>query len=101
MSGFCAVSKFVIANQMQEEVREAFRHREHLVDEAPGFLRMEVISPLDHPEEIQLLTFWSDREAFNRWHHSHLYHDSHKGIPKGLKLLPGETAIREFEHVAS
>lgn len=35
-----------------------------------------------------------DREL---WHHSHLYHESHKGIPKGLKRVPGETQIRRFE----
>ena len=101
MSAFCAVSKFVIANKMLEEVREAFRNRLHLVDDTPGFLRMDVISPFDRPEEIWLLTFWLDRDAFTLWHHSHQYHDSHKGIPKGLKLVPGETAIWEFEHICS
>ena len=62
---------------------------------------MEVISPLDHLEEIWLIPFWTDEDSFRAWHRSHLYRDSHKGIPKGLKLVPGETEIRHFEHVAS
>lgn len=96
---FVSISKFVIANGMVGEVKQAFRNRPHLVDGAAGFVGMEVLSPLDRPEEIHLLTYWSDAESFRAWHHSHLYHDSHKGIPKGLKLLPGETKIREFERV--
>jgi len=100
-SAFVALSKFVIANDMTVEVKEAFRQRPHLVDDQPGFVRMEVFSPLDRPEEIWLVTFWTDAESFKLWHHSHLYHQSHEGIPKGLKLIPGEQEIRHFEHVCS
>jgi heme-degrading monooxygenase HmoA len=98
---FVALSKFVIANDKAAEVKEAFRQRPHLVDEQPGFVRMEVFSPLDRPEEIWLVTYWTDAESFRLWHHSHLYHQSHKGIPKGLKLVPGEQEIRCFEHICS
>lgn len=100
-STFVALSKFVVANDKTAEVKEAFRNRPHLVDGQPGFVRMDVFSPLERPEEIWLVTFWTDAASFDLWHHSHLYHDSHKGIPKGLKLVPGETSIRRFEHVAS
>jgi heme oxygenase (mycobilin-producing) len=100
-SPFVSLSKFVVANDKMAEVKEAFRHRPHLVDEQPGFVQMEVFSPLDRPEEIWLVTYWTDAESFNLWHHSHLYQQSHKGIPKGLKLVPGETAIRHFEHICS
>ena len=99
--GFVALSKFVIANDLTGSVKAAFRHRPHLVDEAPGYLRMEVLSPSERPEEIWLVTFWTDEASFRAWHHSHLYHEAHRGIPKGLKLVPGETEVRTFEHVAS
>lgn len=101
MPGFVGMSKFVIANGMIAEVKAAFRNRPHLVDDAPGYLRMEVISPLERPAEIWLITFWTDEASFRTWHHSHLYHESHRGIPKGLKLVPGETKITHFEHVSS
>ncbi len=99
--GFVAMSRFVIANGLTAEVKAAFRERPHLVDSAPGYLRMDVISPADQPDEIWLLTFWTDEASFKTWHHSHVYRESHKGIPKGLKLVPGSTEIRRFEHVAS
>ena len=100
-AGFVALSRFVIANDMEAEVKTAFRARPHLVDHVEGFCRMDVISPLDRPQEIWLLTFWEDRESFEAWHHSHMYHEAHRGIPKGLKLAPGETHISHFEHICS
>ena len=98
-AGFVVLSKFVVANGLEGEVKEAFRQRPHLVDGIPGFIRMEVLSPRDRPSEIWLLTYWADSESYHAWHHGHLYHDSHRGIPRGLKLVPGETRLREMEHV--
>ncbi len=100
LPGIVVLSKFVIANGMTAAVKEAFRARPHQVDQTAGFVRMEVLSPTDRPEEIWLFTWWSDRESYRRWHHSHAYRDSHRGIPKGLKLARGETSIREFERVS-
>jgi heme oxygenase (mycobilin-producing) len=98
---FVSVSKFVVANDKTAEVKKAFRDRPRLVDEQPGFLRLEVLSPLDRPEEIWLVTYWTDAESFRLWHCSHLYQEAHRGIPKNLKLVSGETEIRHFEHVCS
>lgn len=100
-AGFVALSKFVIANDMTGEIKKAFVERPHLVDGADGYLRMDVISPMDNPNEIWLITFWRDEESFRVWHRSHEYHESHRGIPKGLKLVPHSAAVRYFEHVSS
>jgi heme oxygenase (mycobilin-producing) len=89
-----ALSRFTIANDMAEEVRVAFRNRPHLVDDAAGFLGMEVMSPVDKPAEIWLLTRWCDEQSYLRWHRGHEYHEAHKGIPKGLKLVPGSAEVR-------
>lgn len=97
---FVAVSRFVVANGMEDEVKAAFRARPHLVDRAAGFLRLDVLSPLESPNEIWIMTCWTDAASYRAWHRSHAYHDSHKGIPKGLKLVPGEQKIMEFEHVS-
>ena len=55
MSLFVAISKFAVANGMTVEVKEAFVKRPHLVDSAEGFVRMDVLSPKDTPDEIWLL----------------------------------------------
>jgi heme-degrading monooxygenase HmoA len=92
-----ALSRFTIANGMSEEVRAAFLERPHLVDSAHGFLGLEVMSPLGDTAEIWLVTRWSDEQSYLSWHRGHDYHQSHKGIPKGLKLVPKTTEIRLFE----
>jgi heme-degrading monooxygenase HmoA len=92
-----ALSRFTVANGMAEQVRNAFRERPHLVDRAPGFLGMEVMSPVGDAAEIWLVTRWRDEQSYRTWHRSHSYHQSHKDIPKGLKLVPKSTEIRLFE----
>ncbi len=82
---------------MSEDVRLAFRNRPHLVDGADGFLGMEVMSPVDSPAEVWLVTRWRDEQAYRDWHTGHLYHDSHKGIPKGLKLVRGSASVKLFD----
>jgi heme-degrading monooxygenase HmoA len=96
-----ALSRFVVANGMAAEVRAAFRARPHLVDRAAGFVRMEVLCPREKPDEFWLLTWWTEEAHYRAWHRSHAYHDSHAGIPRGLKLVPKSTEIRYFDHVAS
>lgn len=98
---FVAISKFTIANDMAADVKAAFRNRPHTVENAAGFVRLDVLSPEADPQEIWLITYWHDRSSFETWHHSHLYHDSHAGIPKGLKLVPKSAKLTFFEYVAS
>jgi heme-degrading monooxygenase HmoA len=95
------LSRFTIANGMDKEVKEAFLNRPHLVDDTPGFIRMEVLSPQDNPDEIWLATYWSNEESYRTWHRGHTYRDSHAGIPKGLKLIPRSTEIRMFNYICS
>jgi heme oxygenase (mycobilin-producing) len=99
-ASFVALSRFTIA-RMTERVKQAFQQRPHRVDHAAGFVRMEVISPHDAPNEIWLFTYWKDESSYRTWHHSHLYQESHQGIPKGLRLVPKSVSIKFFEHVAS
>lgn len=95
------ISRFTIANDMVNEVMEAFRNRPHLVDATPGYRSMEVMNSPDKPEEIWLLTRWDDEQSFRDWHKSHQYRESHRGIPKGLKLVPQDTEIRLFNVFAA
>jgi heme-degrading monooxygenase HmoA len=58
---------------------------------------MEVMSPIGNPAEVWLFTRWRDEQSYSDWHKGHEYHESHKGIPKGLKLVPGSTEIKLME----
>jgi len=83
---FTAISKFEVRNNMEDEVREAFKNRPRLVDNAAGFISLQVLCPRDNPAEFWLITHWDSEEDFHEWHDNHLS-ESHKGIPKGLKLV--------------
>lgn len=98
---FVALSCFTIANEKADEVRSAFLQRPHLVDTAQGFLGMDVMSPIDNSAEIWLVTRWCDEQSYHTWHRSHQYHESHRGIPKGLKLVPGTAIVRLFHVFAT
>jgi heme-degrading monooxygenase HmoA len=97
---FVAMSRFAVANGKTAEVKQAFRDRPRLVDGAYGFLKMDVISPEEAPEEIWLLTYWVDRESFLAWHRSPAHKQSHRFMPKGLKLDPKRTKLAFFERVS-
>jgi heme-degrading monooxygenase HmoA len=97
---FVALSCFTIANDKTNDVRAAFLDRPHLVDTASGYLGMEVMSPADNRAEVWLVTRWRDEQSYHTWHRSHEYHDSHRGIPEGLKLVPGSAKVRFFETFA-
>ncbi len=99
-AGFVALSRFTVA-RMTNEVKQAFQQRPHCVENATGFVRMEVLSPCDAPDEIWLITYWDNEASYRTWHRSHLYQESHRGIPKGLRLVPSSVSIRFFEHIAS
>lgn len=95
---FVAISRFIVANDMNEEVKEAFLQRPHLVDHAPGFVRMEVLNAHDKRSEFWLLTYWTDEQCFHEWHRNHR-RESHMLMPKGLKLVPGSAEVRYFQHI--
>ena len=81
-----AISRFRVANGMEAEVREAFRNRPRLVEDAPGFLGMEVLTDRDDPSVFYLHTRWTDAKSFRAWHTSDAHKRSHAGMPKGLRL---------------
>lgn len=98
---YVSISRFRVRNGMEADVAAAFRGRPHLVDDTPGFVRMDVLSPAEDPSEFWLVTHWTDEESFRVWHRSHEFRDSHSYIPKGLKLDAAATELRSFRYVAS
>jgi heme-degrading monooxygenase HmoA len=100
-SPFVALSRFTVANGMADQVKAALAARTHLVDAAYGFLGMDVISPIDNPDEIWLLTRWADESSYHAWHAGPGRRESQRFVPRGLKLIPDATSVRFFQHVCS
>ena len=93
-------SKFVIANDMGQEVHQAFLNRPHKVDGVEGFIRMEVLRNSDNDKEFMLITYWTDKHSYEVWHKSHQYSDAHSGIPKGLKLEKRSVVISKWQQIS-
>jgi heme-degrading monooxygenase HmoA len=88
-----ALSRFKVANGMEESVAQAFRDRPRLVEGAEGFLSLEVFTDRSDASIFYLSTRWTSEAAFRQWHSSEAHHASHRGIPKGLKLDPAFTQL--------
>jgi heme oxygenase (mycobilin-producing) len=91
------ISTFKVSNGMEAAVRQAFLDRPRLVDDAPGFLGMEVAVDSRDASVFHLLTRWTDEASFQSWHSGPVHKLAHLGIPKGLKLDPSQTVVRTFD----
>ncbi len=99
---FVVLSKFTVKGPdgMTDSVKQAYMARPHLVDNAPGFVRLDVISPVDGPDEIWLLTYWAAESDFTAWFRTHHFKESHSNVPTGLKLVSDKSSIQYFNHIA-
>jgi heme oxygenase (mycobilin-producing) len=92
-----ALSKFKVANGIEESVARAFLNRPRLVENSEGFLGLEVFTDSGDSSIFYLSTRWTTESAFRKWHSSEAHHASHKGIPKGLRLDPAYTQLIVME----
>jgi heme-degrading monooxygenase HmoA len=65
-------------------VARAFLNRPRLVEQAEGFLGLEVFTDRRDASVFYLSTRWTTEAAFRQWHTSEAHHASHQGLPKGL-----------------
>lgn len=97
---------FVVANRIavpkgQEAVFEArFQGRARLVDQAPGFVRNEVLRPLQEGLPYVVLTHWRDRASFEAWVASPAFREAHRGAG-GTSAGLRDAALEFYEVVES
>ncbi len=96
-----AISRFRVANGREAGVARAFAARPRRVDREPGFLGIEIFTAAADPTVFHLVTRWTDVDSFRRWHASDAHHESHRGIPSGVKLDPAFTELVVLERLAA
>lgn len=81
---YVSLSRLRIPSERSQELISAFRRRAHLVDDATGFIDLQVWQSDRDPEEIIMVSRWSDREAFTAYMKSDEHQISHDRIDPEL-----------------
>jgi heme-degrading monooxygenase HmoA len=90
------MSRLRVDEQRSDELIAAFRARAHLVDDADGFLDLQVWRSDRDPGEVLMVSRWRDREAFKAYMKSHEHRVSHERIDPELKAA---IALERLEHL--
>src|SRR5215208_3638942 len=93
---YVSMSRLRVPDERSTELVEAFRRRAHLVDDADGFVDLQVWRSDRDRGEVVMVSRWRDRDAFTAYMRSDAHRISHDRIPADL-----EAAIRleRLEHL--
>jgi heme oxygenase (mycobilin-producing) len=93
---YVSMSRLRVAPERVEELVSAFGQRAHLVDDAPGFVDLEVWRSDRDPGEVVMVSRWRDRAAFRDYMRSAGHAASHARIPAGLDAA---IKLEQLEHL--
>ena len=93
---YVSLSRLRVEPEQAARLVEAFRNRLGLVDDADGFVGLEVWQSDRDAGEVVMVSRWRDREAFRAYMRSAAHRASHDRIPRDL-----DAAIRleRLEHL--
>jgi heme-degrading monooxygenase HmoA len=90
------MSRLRVPAHASGEVIAAFRRRAHLVDDAPGFVDLQVWRSDRDAGEIVMVSRWRDRAAFKAYMKSAEHRASHERIDPQLQSL---IKLEALEHL--
>ena len=93
---YVSVSRLRVPPDRVDELVSAFEHRAHLVDDAPGFVDLEVWRSDRDPGEVVMVSRWRDRAAFRDYMRSPEHAASHARIPAPLDAA---IKLERLEHL--
>jgi heme-degrading monooxygenase HmoA len=94
------VSELAVEAGGAEELEAAFRNRLGEVDGWPGFDRLEVWRDPRSAGRYLMVSWWADRDSFNRWMQSDAHGRSHARVPSGA-AQPRPVRFERFEVIAT
>ena len=74
------MSRLRVDEDRSDDLIAAFQRRAHLVDDADGFVDLEVWRSDRDPGEVLMVSRWRDREAFKAYMKSDAHRISHDRI---------------------
>ncbi len=95
---YVSVSRLRVDAARTEELIEAFRGRSHLVDDADGFVDLQVWRSDRDPEDVWMVSRWRERSCFTAYMRSEEHARSHDRIPEDLGAA---ISLQRLEHMHS
>jgi heme-degrading monooxygenase HmoA len=93
---YVSLSRLRVGPERVQELVEAFRDRAHLVDDAEGFVDLEVWRSDRDPGEVIMVSRWRDRDCFRNYMRSPAHAVSHWRIPAELEAA---IELERLEHL--
>ncbi|MFL5926305.1 MAG: antibiotic biosynthesis monooxygenase family protein [Gaiellaceae bacterium] len=104
MTAYVSLSRLRVSPERLDELVAAFGMRARLVDDADGFLGLEVWQSDRDTGEVIMVSRWRNRDCFRRYMRSPEHAISHARIPQDLKdaiELERLEHLRTYEVVAT
>lgn len=101
---YISMSHLKVPAEDAPQLIAAFRARAHLVDEADGFVDLEIWHSDRDAERVVMVSRWRDRAAFTAYMRSADHQASHRRIDPGLQAairLERLDHLHTFDVVAS
>ena len=93
---YVSLSRLRIGKERAPELVAAFRRRARLVEEADGFIDLQVWQSDRDPGELVMVSRWRDRPAFSAYMRSDAHRVSHDRIEPELG---GAIQLERLEHM--
>lgn len=93
---YVSLSRLRVDPTQADRLVAAFRARAHLVDDADGFVDLEVWQSDRDPAEVVMVSRWRDRDAFRAYMKSDAHAISHRRIPPDLDAA---IQLERLEHL--
>ena len=93
---YVSVARLRIPAARAPELVRAFRRRAHLVDDAPGFVDLQVWQSDRDAEELVMVSRWRDRACFTAYMRSEAHRISHARVDPDLDAV---IRLERLEHM--
>jgi heme-degrading monooxygenase HmoA len=91
-------NRFEVAEGYEDEFVERFSESRADVAEQPGFVKFEVLSPVDANTHVAM-TYWESEADFRAWTDTEAFRAAHSdGPPKGMFESHPELEIHEVAY---
>jgi heme-degrading monooxygenase HmoA len=93
---YVSMSRPRVPEERAPELVAAFRRRAHFVDDADGFVDLQVWQSDRDPGELLMVSRWRDRALFTAYMRSPAHRTSHERIDDGLQAA---IRLERLEHL--